>query len=274
MSKKVHLFYWSSPVFENKPKDNYGDILSAYIVSQLSGNEVIFYNAPASRKQLFKKKYLMAIGSILRYASSKATVWGSGIISKDDTPGDAQYCAVRGPLSRKRIQQLGYTCPEVYGDPALVLPNYYKPEVAKKYKLGIVPHYVDYDQVQQDYNEQHDNKVIDLMTDDPLATTDEILECDAIVSSSLHGVIVAHAYSIPAIWVQFSDKLSGDNTKYADYFLSVEIAPYQATKITEQYTQQSFVQLIQESEHLPDAAYLKQITDRLLAAFPKEFLTA
>lgn len=266
MPKKVKLFYWSSKVFEKKDKENYGDLLSPYIVAQVSNNEVEFYNAPASRKKFFKKDYLMAIGSILQYATSRATVWGSGIISKNNTPGKACYCAVRGPLSRKRIQELGHTCPEVYGDPALLLPEFYHPTIAKTEDIGIVPHYVDYKKVQKDYGKEI--KVIDLMTDNWQVTTDQILSCKAIISSSLHGVIVAHAYGIPAIWVQFSNKLSGDNVKYADYFLSVGIEPYEAPFIDQKVSHEYFKDLIASYASLPDKEHIENMTTTLKEAFP------
>lgn len=272
MSKKLRLFYWSSKVFEKKTKENYGDILSAYIVTKVSGKEAVFYNAPASRKKFIKKPYLMAIGSILQYATNRATVWGSGIISKDDTPGAARYCAVRGPLSRKRILELGHTCPEVYGDPALLLPAFYNPSITKNYELGIIPHYVDYAHCKNTYGDTL--PVIDLMTDDFFATTDQMLSCKAIVSSSLHGVIVAHAYGIPAIWVQFSDKLSGDNTKYADYFRSVGLAPYTAELLTEPKAQDYLLDKIKELPALPDPVILKKVVDQLEKAFPQSFKAA
>jgi len=269
MSKTIRLFYWSSRVFENKTKENYGDILSAFIVSKLSGREVVFYNAPASRKKLLKKNYLMAIGSILQYATARATVWGSGIISQTDTPGASHYCAVRGPLSRKRILELGHSCPEVYGDPALLLPHIYAPEVPKKNALGIVPHYVDYEKVNATYGKSL--PVIDLITDDFLKTTNEILSCKAIISSSLHGLIVAHAYGIPAIWVQFSDKLSGDNIKYADYFMSVGITPYEAAKIIEEQSPDTFLAMMTQDKVLPEAAVVSQVAQRLKGAFPQDY---
>jgi hypothetical protein len=238
----------------------------------VSGKEVVFYNAPASRKKLFKKSYLMAIGSILQYATDRATVWGSGIISKKDTPGAATYCAVRGPLSRKRILELGHSCPEVYGDPALLLPDIYNPNVQKTYDLGIIPHYVDYKRAQEIYGDSL--PVIDLMTHDFLATTDQILSCKAIISSSLHGVIVAHAYGIPAIWVRFSDKLSGDNTKYADYFLSVGLDPYNGPLITEIKTNAYFLDLIQQLPSLPTPEKVKEVATQLEKAFPTSYKAA
>ena len=81
------------------------------------------------------------IGSILSWlATSKSIVWGSGIIRDKDSI----YCqpkevlAVRGPLTRERLLNEGIDCPEVYGDPALLLPLHYYPSIDHKYKYGIM----------------------------------------------------------------------------------------------------------------------------------------
>lgn len=268
----IPLFYWSSKIFEGKDQENYGDILAQYIVEKVSGRKVNFFNAPKQRKKWLKKPYLMAIGSIMRYAQPKASVWGSGIISREDTFAKATFHAVRGPLSRKRILEQGYECPENYGDPALLLPKYYTPDVKKKYKLGFVPHYVDHKCVNNWYKNNPDALVIDLLDDDIFKTTDSIASCEKVISSSLHGVIVAQAYGIPAIWVQFSDKLSGDNIKFVDYFESVQIMPYQATVISEQKTISYYKSLFETFQSQVDIDVLESVQNNLIQAFPQQYM--
>jgi len=268
MSKAISLFFWSSKVFENKALENYGDLLSPYIVEKVSGHTVTFYNAPKGRKKVFKKRYVMGIGSIMSYASKKAMVWGSGIISRKDVFPEARFCAVRGPLSRKRILELGYACPEIYGDPALLLPRYYAPDHIEKKVYGIIPHYVDYAGVRGVTSGDENIHVVDLLTDDALKTTNEILRCEGVLSSSLHGVIVAHAYGIPAVWVRFSDNLSGDNVKFEDYFESVGIEPYTGELLSQKIDMNVIQQVLNTYPSLPKKERITEIQESLIKAFP------
>ena len=186
----------------------------------------------------------------------------------------ADFRAVRGPQTRAFLIDKGYDVPEIYGDPALLLPQYYKPKIEKKFKLGIIPHYSDYELVEEWYKDEDHINIINLMTLSIESTTDEILKCHKIVSSSLHGIIVAHAYGIPAVWQKFSENLFGDDIKFQDYFESVLITNYMpklyANKLALETFDELFYGVIQV---LPDKNVLEILTNKLLKAFPEEFLS-
>ncbi len=268
-TKPIPLFYWSSKIFENKMYENYGDLLSKYIVEKVSGRTTVYYNAPKRRKRLFKPRHLLAIGSILSYAGGRSYVWGTGIISKNDVFGKATFCAVRGPKTRERVIELGFQCPEVYGDPGLLLPRFYKPAVAKTHKIGIIPHYTDYETVAGWYRNTPGIKVINLISDDLEATTNDILSCERTISSSLHGIILSHAYEIPSVWVRFSNRLSGDNVKFEDYFLSVDLVPYTGTIIEQPQPMEELEKLIASQQNVVEGPKLAEICDNLIKSFPK-----
>ena len=50
---------------------------------------------------------------------------------------------------------------------------------------------------------------------------DDICSFEAIVSSSLHGIIIADAYEIPNVWISLDENHPDDNFKFKDYYLSV-----------------------------------------------------
>ena len=116
------------------------------------------------------------------------------------------------------------------GDPALILPDLYQPKSyeEKKFKLGIVPHYIDQTDFVSRFDPQGEKSytVLNIAINKVERFIDRIIECEFIISSSLHGVIIAQAYNIPAVWVEFSDKVIGSGFKFFDFFQSVGIAPY------------------------------------------------
>ena len=61
---------------------------------------------------------------------------------------------------------------------------------------------------------------------------DEINQCEYIISSSLHGLIVADAYGIPNTWVEFSEKTLWQRFKFQDYYSSVRDIIPEAVRIT------------------------------------------
>jgi len=137
----IPLTYWTLA-------PNFGDLLSPYLVEKLTSKPVKhIYLRPALkissfmapfRKQAFS---YFAVGSILRRVNSRSIVWGSGTFGTEvrkDLNRKATYLAVRGPLTRNLLRIHGISCPDIYGDPALIIPELFNPPVEKRYSIGIV----------------------------------------------------------------------------------------------------------------------------------------
>jgi hypothetical protein len=266
--KPIPLFYWSEIKFIFKKKENYGDLLSKYLVEKISGKDIKWVHPKKQAWYKIDKTNYVTIGSILHHTSKDSIVWGSGIIDKQQPIEKADFRAVRGPQTRKFLLELGFECPSVYGDPALLLPKYYHPEVEKKYKVGIIPHYHDFKFVSDNYKNDPEVLVIDLMTLDVEEVTREIMSCEKTISSSLHGIIVSHAYGIPSIWVEFSDKIFGDGIKYRDYLESVELAFYKAEFLDKKNSSQEIEQLFEKYPNLPESAVIKELQQGLMRGCP------
>ena len=90
-----------------------------------------------------QKKHLLTIGSGAVKSYQNMTIWGSGV--ERQLPQrfrrwfqkswfrKLDIRAVRGPLSRNYLMKLGHKCPEVYGDPAILMPLM-KQKVARNMK--------------------------------------------------------------------------------------------------------------------------------------------
>lgn len=268
MEKKIRLFWWNEKKLMGKPKENYGDLMGKYLVEKISGKKAVWVHPKKkSIKNLFSPIYV-TIGSILANVTPQCIVWGSGIITKELPVQKATFLAVRGPRTRQFLLALGYDVPEVYGDPALLMPDYYHPIVKKKYKLAVVPHYNDYKMMKELYQGQPEVQIIDLMTDSIEETTNLFLESERVVSSSLHGLIVAHAYGIPAVWTPFSDKLFGDGIKFKDYFESVGMTYYSPEISNKEYTKVAIQKLFETYPSLPESQKIETIKKDLMAVCP------
>ncbi len=249
----LKLFYF-------RGRHNFGDVINPIVFEYFSGKKVSWVEP-----EYYNEENYLAIGSILEFASKDSIVWGSGFISKEGKPHakPKKICAVRGPLTRELLLKQNINCPEVYGDPALLLPKIYNPTQKKRYKLGIVPHYVDkgsqwLERVQDD----PDVKILDIQMHNPFAFIDALVSCEKIASSSLHGIIVADAYNIPSTWIQFSKKLTGGDFKFLDYFQSVKREDTEPLVMKEDTTTSEIYESFYEYSINIDL-------DALVAAFPK-----
>lgn len=198
--KEIKLWWSPSPL-----PGNFGDILSPYILKKI-GYTIKEVNLDYSGK-------FICIGSTAKFIKPNDIVWGTGIMhDSDPIEKNAKYLAVRGPLTGNK------TGCNIYGDPGLLCSHLWPMKKVVTTPLGFIPHYVDY--------KKHDvggNDQINLVNANPIKVMEEVVKYESIISSSLHGIIVAHSYGIPAGWWQPSDKLSGDGSKFEDYARSVDI---------------------------------------------------
>lgn len=223
------LFYWDA-----RPRlgfSNFGDAMSESIVERIVGRSIITTTnaTPGLRK-------FLAIGSIAIYAEEGDVLWGTGVNGKYLNVSDYHFTSldvgsVRGPLSRAFLLELGIACPEVYGDPTLLLPQLF-PEFQKAssptHKYVIIPHFSD----------EH------LFVNDPLmlsvkedwqVVVRKILDSEFVISSALSGVIVAEAFGIPARLLVAPNENNTENLfKYTDYYQGTNRFDYRfATSIEE-----------------------------------------
>ena len=199
---------------------NLGDELNYYLMQSLTGKRVISYDS------FFHggRKNYEVIGSVVELCNKNTIIWGSGAFQKEVKPlptRPLKVYAVRGPLTRDYLISNGVECPSVYGDPALLLPLIYMPKRKKLHHIGVIPHFNDLnssiiDELKRVYK---DCVIIKFRNyDEWTDVIDTIASCDVILSSSLHGLILADAYKIPNVWVKFSERTFEGSFKYLDYF--------------------------------------------------------
>lgn len=206
------------------PFGNFGDALNPYILHKL--------NIPFTFAHHTVEHKVCMIGSILSIGSrNNSIMWGNGFMHRSENVKDGTILrAVRGPKSLERCVAKGYNANDIaLGDPALLLPRIYNPTVEKRYKLGIIPHIMDYD-IYLNYYKENISKFNDTLLIDPNimcrgveAFINKVLQCEKIVSTCLHGLICADSYGIPSIWSEVSNRLAGDGIKFEDYYGSIGI---------------------------------------------------
>ncbi|MDE5446974.1 polysaccharide pyruvyl transferase family protein [Bradyrhizobium sp. CSA207] len=205
----VELFFWRP----DNGTVNFGDHLSLVVVDQClrRSGYTLADEVPHARRML-------AIGSILHYARNGDVIWGSGLNGRpgqDDLNRRVDHLdvrAVRGPRTQEILRRRGLAVPDVFGDPALLLPQLFPGRFQRRPMRPwvFVPNLHDLSLV--------DHRSADVVT--PLGSwnrrIEAILAAELVLASSLHGIIVAEAFGIPARYVRLTDAES--EFKYRDYY--------------------------------------------------------
>jgi pyruvyltransferase len=205
----VDLYYW-------QPKDgvNFGDELSRVMVElMLAKKGYTLSDEVAAARQM------TAIGSVLHFAKDNAVIWGSG--KNGRLPDDQHHFksldvrAVRGPRTKDFLNSKGIKVPDIFGDPALLLPaltgNRFVPTA--QYDVALIPNL-------NDYWAKYDFSNISIPIIDPRQSWNKVvsklIQYKFIIASSLHGLILAEAFGIPARYVRLTEV--EDTFKYHDYY--------------------------------------------------------
>ena len=155
-------------------------------------------------------------------------VWGTGLVSSYMIPPvfrrTLDIYALRGQLTREIVSKaIGKDVECVLADPGLLASLMIEP-VKKHYDIGIIPHYVDFKLPEiNDLKDYYENSIIINVRDDFYNVIQKILSCRCVVSSSLHGLIIADSFNIPNQWIVASDKVIGDGFKFRDYYSSYNL---------------------------------------------------
>lgn len=217
-------------------RKNIGDSINPYIferILQVDFENVDYRNCDITgigsglRRFFVKPNSLHDLKSIIlgRLKSKPLVLWSAGFLQ---TPTGKEICtrknivvaSVRGELSKKWVEKLlnrRLNC--TTGDAGLLAAELITNSVTKKYEVGIIPHDKDRGDaiVEKLHKNLPDSTVIDVRGD-VMEVLNKIASCRTIVSSSLHGLIIADSFHIPNAHIIISDRLSGDGFKFDDYY--------------------------------------------------------
>lgn len=206
----IKIYYWNV-------KKNFGDLLSSLLLERFTylPSE---YSSPEDAQ-------LVLAGSVLEHLPEdwSGIIAGAGKLHEKTHIKfpNATILSVRGPLTAKGLRKR-----VVFGDPGL-LANELVPLEDKEYDLGIVPHWTDSQLEHNPIFKKYNPKII-RVSDDPLKVIAEIGRCKKIVSSSLHGIILADAFGIPRR-IEIAPRMlshphqEGGLFKWRDYSASLNI---------------------------------------------------
>lgn len=200
----VATYWWNG-------RYNWGDWLTPYLLQHYSDLNTRWVSPEVAG--------LISVGSIVGHVDPewRGAILGAGKLRESDqVPRRAHIFALRGPLTAQGI-------PGDYalGDPGLIADELV-PLPVRTHRLGILPHWSDEVLVNRPEFLKYDPLIISPLWDAPDVVT-AIGSCDKIVTSSLHGLILADAFGIPRRF-EPTPRLAqeGGFLKHLDYSASID----------------------------------------------------
>lgn len=273
MNKKVKTYFFDARV-------NFGDALNICLLKRLFNIDIVKASVKSckivcvgSLLEVFMDRPLKFNRKIRKLLKPKVVVWGTGFIKEDagiltDFKRRLNIRALRGKVSLERVRKyLGKDLSGVVlGDPGLLANRLIDVnKVEKKYKLGIIPHYVDKDSPLLK-NIQIENTVIIDIEQHPMDFLRKVAECENIISSAMHGLIAADSLGVPNIRMILSDKIIGGDYKFRDYYSAFDMELPSAVVLSPETIIKDIDFIKQQYQIKPQQ--VEQICQNLLRVFP------
>lgn len=256
LKRPIRVWFWRS-----ESVVNFGDELTPDIIKSIFKKDTV--RVEPNEADLF------AVGSIIEVANEhrkhSVYIWGSGYIEDGesfDNP-NLRFKAVRGYMTKSRIPTKYNNIP--VGDPGLLSNLVYERSSRVGSKVGIVPHFVDENDKLFDFVKNNaDDYTIISPRSTPAEVVKQITECRLVLSSSLHGLIVADSFSVPNIHMPISDMVHGGDYKFRDYYSSID-REYQQFNKNDLYDKQKLEVVIDNYKSIVN---LEDIQQNLIKSFP------
>jgi hypothetical protein len=226
----LRSFYWKPPRTNSPSPEalsaarfqfgNFGDTMQCHINAALFGTRTRHVETEGYR--------LLGAGSIAHRARRGDIIWGSGFkenplpLSAEDKE-TIEVRAVRGPLTADYLSRNGVDTTHIswFFDPGLLIGEIFADQISRCRALAgrpdgilLIPHYKDTLRFQTSFvGRGYRIRSVDC---DLFEMVTAILGAELVISTSLHGIILAEALHVPAILM--SPPASEPFTKYQDYY--------------------------------------------------------
>ncbi|WP_176444057.1 polysaccharide pyruvyl transferase family protein [Rhodococcoides kyotonense] len=263
MTVAIKTFWWRQLKLTGI-RPNFGDELTPGLVKSLFGQKCSWRRP--------KNSDMTGAGSTLEMvqlmnAPDTLKIWGSGFMLRDPLNGRNfdfprfDVHAVRGHLSRERIESDREVA---VGDPGLLASRVYPRSERVDGRVGLVYHWM----------HKTDPVVLSLAREGKITLIDpsrkpakviaDITACDFVLSTSLHGLIVADSYGVPNAWIELDQEIGGAGYKFEDYYSVFDGKAVQHSSDLAR-DEDTIASLRDEYRPIPN---LTEIQDNLIAAFP------
>lgn len=209
--------------FEEKIENgNFGDEISKVIVENLINKNK--YELVYNQNNI--EKNLICIGSYLHAAKNNYYIYGTGIRTNPPIEGNHGYTnlnvsSVRGPITYNFLKNKNINCPVIYGDPGLLLKYFYNPKMIDNLenKIAFIPHKSNYRKYLTNNSYDKDKFYLINPRQNWKDVVDQLYSCKYVISSSLHGLILADTYNKPNVMIKEYELAEGE-LKFKDYYIS------------------------------------------------------